>query len=93
MKTNRILKRAIAGVVLLSGGTIAVGGLGAQVPPRRTNRITWCPGNPVMNYPDGAGPAIVGHEYLTHLGLGVPQGKGNVPYQRHDMPSTLWDET
>jgi hypothetical protein len=48
MKTNRALKRVIAGV-LLTGG-IAVGGLGlagaAQAAPGPAPRYMWCPGKP-----------------------------------------------
>ena len=45
MKTNRTLKRVIAGV-LLTGGHRGQAAWGWQVPPRRTNRIIGAQGNP-----------------------------------------------
>jgi len=87
MKTNRTLKRVIAGV-LLTGG-IAVGGLGLAGTAEAHKPHNWCPGQP-MNYPTGPGPGYSWDMNICHTWFWVRNGKGNVPYNGR-VPSTLWD--
>ena len=84
MKTNRTLKRAIAGV-LLTGG-IAVGGLGLAGTAEAHKPHNWCPGQP-MNYPTGPGPGYSWDMNICHTWFWVPVGGMTQKHTRSPLAS------